>query len=119
MTKSSYADFRKLSEKEGLDLLLFPCGQFGGQELKTDAEILAFVEEQGLGNKPNVHVMSKGDIIGVDAQPAWKLFKKETQAASDPGWNFAGKFIISKSGEIKEVPRGADVEAMVDELLAE
>jgi glutathione peroxidase-family protein len=41
--------------------------------------------------------------------------KKET-GASDPTWNFNGKFLVSKSGKVS-VPR--NVEAEIDALMLE
>lgn len=117
-TAKNYAEFKTLADKEGVALLLFPCAQFGGQEFKTDAEIKAFVEKQGLGGKPNVHVLAKGDVTGPKMQTAWK-FMKEATNAPDPGWNFEGKFVIGKTGDIKRVPRGGSVMGMIEEALAE
>lgn len=111
-----------MAAKDGVDLLLFPCGQFGNQELKTDVEIKKFVAKQGLGDKPNVHVITKGDVIGGKAHPAWKLFYEETnsfESHQQPSWNFQGKFIIGKTGEVRRVPRGGNVAQIIDELLAQ
>lgn len=101
----------------GVELVLFPCGQFGGQEMATDAEIKDFINEQGLMGMPNVHVMAKGDVKGANMHPAWKIMQEATGAA-DPSWNFAGKFIIGKDGAIQSVPKGSDVVALIEEALA-
>lgn len=106
-----------LAEKDGLELLLFPCGQFGGQELDTDADIKAFVEKQGLLGKSNVHVMSKGDVTGNNMNPTWKIMKDES-GAPDPGWNFAGKFVIGRDGDIKSVAPGTSAVDLIEEALA-
>lgn len=85
--------------------------------MDTDADIKAFVEKQGLLGKPNVHVMSKGDVKGKNMHPAWKIMKEES-GAPDPGWNFAGKFVIGKNGDIKSVASGMNVVDLVEEALA-
>lgn len=117
MTKREYAEFATLTERDGLELLLFPCGQFGGQELATDADIKAFIEKQGLLAKPNVHVMSKGDVKGDNMHPAWKIMKEET-GAEDPGWNFGGKFVIGKNGDIKSIAGDMKAIDIIEEALA-
>lgn len=99
-----------------MELLLFPCGQFGGQELKTNADIKAFVEKQGLGDKENVHVLAKSDVLGDNMNPVWKFMKDET-GARDPGWNFDGKFVITKTGEVQRVPLGTSHLTMIEEAL--
>lgn len=117
-TKENYELFRKLQDKEGLHLLLFPSGNFGGQEYRSDAEIKDFVAKQCLADSSNVHVLTKGDVVGPKAQPAWKLFKEVTQAP-EPNWNFEGKYVITKTGEIRHVPRGTTPESVIDAALAE
>jgi len=83
--------------------------------LTSDADVLGFVKEQGLAGKANVHVISKGDVIGDNSQPAWKLFYES--GGDEPGWNFAGKFVVSKTGEVTQVGKQDDLEDIVDKLL--
>lgn len=97
--------------------MLFPCGQFGNQELGTNAEIMAFLTEQGLDDKPNIHVMAKGDVIGDNMVPVWKMMK-EAAHAPDPKWNFQGRFVIGRNGSIMHVPSNVDIGTVVDEALA-
>lgn len=124
MTEENYAEFRKFADKDGVALLLFPCGQFGEQELSTAAQIKDFVEEEGLGDRPNVHVMQKTDVIGDNAHPAWQLFYAEASEAGalviEPSWNFEGKFVIGRTGEIRKVPfMFGNAEEIIDEFLSE
>lgn len=83
---------------EDLSVLLFPCGQFGDQELKTPEEIKNFVHGRGL-DVPNVHILSKCDVKGPNINPIWKYLKDQT-SAPDPQWNFTGKFIVSRDGKV-------------------
>lgn len=99
-----------------MDLLLFPCGQFGGQELRTDADIKGFVDSQGLGDKANVHVLAKSDVMGDKINPVWK-FMRDATGARDPGWNFDRRFVITKAGEVQRVPLGTSHLDMIDEAL--
>jgi glutathione peroxidase-family protein len=60
--------------------------------------------------------MKLGKIKGDKAPDLWKFFKAETGAA-DPGWNFQGKFLVSKTGVVS-VSKG-DVEAEITALMNE
>lgn len=124
-TKENYEQFNALVKKPGVDLLLFPCSQFGGQEFRSEPEIKDFVEKQGLWGQPNVHVLKRGDVTGPKMQEAWKLLKEAAGEAdpgwggADPGWNFEGKFVINKTGQVRRVPRGGNVEEMINTALGE
>lgn len=67
--------------------------------------------------KPNVHVMAKGDVKGDNIHPAWKIMQEAT-GSLDPQWNFDGKFIIGKDGEIKRVAKGDNVADLIDQALS-
>jgi len=115
---------------DGVSLLLVPSGQFGGQELPTDAEIKAFVVEQGL-NLPNVHVLKKDDVrsntLKLPGKPAdgppgnprasWKAMQAEA-GANEPGWNFGTHFLISKDGKVSSA-KPKEVEAGLQKLLGQ
>lgn len=85
--------------------------------MPTDADIKAFVEEKGLLGKPNVHVMTKSDVTGANMHPAWKIMQEAT-GSDDPQWNFDGKFIIGKQGDIKRVVRGESVADLIEIALS-
>jgi len=126
----NYTNFQKYAALDGVALLLVPSGQFGGQELPTDAEIKTFLGEWDL-NKPNVYVLSKGDVrvqpMKLPGKPAdgpegnprasWKAMQAEA-GANEPGWNFGTHFLISKTGKVKTV-KPKEVEAGIQELLKE
>ncbi len=59
--------------------------------------------------------MKLGNIKGKTAPEVWKFFKDET-GASDPIWNFKGKFLVSKTGEVS-VP--TNLEADIAKLVGE
>eukprot|EP00536_Pseudo-nitzschia_multiseries_P011521 jgi/Psemu1/308293/fgenesh1_kg.397_\ len=59
--------------------------------------------------------MKLGKIKGETAPEVWKFFKDET-GASDPVWNFKGKFLVSKKGEVS-VP--TDLEPDIERLINE
>lgn len=59
--------------------------------------------------------MALGQIKGETAPEVWKFFKDET-GAGNPMWNFQGKFLVSKTGEVS-VPE--DLEADIERLVTE
>jgi len=108
-------------QKRGLDVLGFPCNQFGGQEPGDAAQIGAFCQKNyGVG----FQMFGKIEVNGDGAHP---LYKWLTHAA--PGllgseaikWNFT-KFLIGPDGNVvkryapQTVP--ADLEADIERLLA-
>lgn len=72
--------------------MAFPCRQFGGQELRTDADIRAFVDKYGV----RFSVFAPVDVNGLDAHPVFKILNPE----SSIGWNFDGKFLVDQSGKL-------------------
>lgn len=113
-TRREYSQYEELGKRWGDDLVImaFPSREFGAQEFQTDEEIQAFAKSK---NFPGI-LMKLGNILGDDAPAVWKYFKEETGAA-DPGWNFRGKFLVSKSGVVS-VPEG-NIEAEIEALMKE
>lgn len=83
----------------GLEILAFPCDQFGHQEPGTDAEIAAFCE-QNYGVK--FHVFSKIEVNGKNAHPLYVWLKNEKGGLLGGGikWNFT-KFLVDRKGAVK------------------
>ena len=85
---------------QGLQIVCFPCNQFGRQEPGTNAEIKSFVQDKFDFQGEGVHMMDKIDVNGANTHPVWAFLK-----AAQPGdvsWNFAAKFIIDKEGNVVE-----------------
>jgi glutathione peroxidase len=119
-----YAGLEALHQKHrtrGLEVLGFPCNQFGGQEPGDAAQIGAFCQKNyGV----DFQMFGKIEVNGDGAHP---LYKWLTHAA--PGllgteaikWNFT-KFLIGRDGNVvkryapQTVP--ADLEADIETLLA-
>lgn len=84
---------------QGLQVIGFPCNQFGSQEPGTNAEIQQFCS---LNYGVSFPVMSKIDVNGDNADPLYKWLKSEapgilgTEAIK---WNFT-KFLVSKDGKV-------------------
>jgi len=120
-----YAGLEALYQKfheRGLEVLGFPCNQFGRQEPGAPAEIAAFCE-QNYG--VSFRMFGKVEVKGANAHP---LFKWLTQVA--PGllgtraikWNFT-KFLLGRDGSVRKryAPQTApaDLEADIEALLAD
>lgn len=78
---------------DGLEVIAFPCNQFGGQEPGTDAEIEDFCKTY---YNVDFTIATKTDVNGDNAHPIYKYINSIT--GKNIGWNFE-KFIIS-NGEI-------------------
>jgi glutathione peroxidase len=107
---------------QGLEVLAFPCNQFGAQEPGTEAQIGAFCEAKFAVSFP---LFAKVDVNGDNAHP---LFKQLKQGA--PGvlgtekikWNFT-KFLVRKDGTVykRYAPSTAPLQMTgdIEKLLAE
>lgn len=90
--------YEKHKEK-GLEILGFPCNQFGGQEPGTDQEVQSFCTGRFGVTFP---VLAKIDVNGPDADPLFQYLKSEakgvlgTQAIK---WNFT-KFLVDRKGNV-------------------
>ena len=98
--KGLEALYEKLHGK-GLEILGFPCNQFGEQEPGTEAEIESICE---LNYGVTFPMFAKVDVNGDSASPLYKYLKKEK-----PGllgleaikWNFT-KFLVDRNGKVIE-----------------
>ena len=94
-----YAGLEALNKKyaaQGLQILGFPCNQFGGQEPGTQAEIAEFCS---MNYGVTFPVLEKVDVKG-DHQSA--LFKKLVAATGgeDVKWNFE-KHLVARACEVR------------------
>ncbi len=84
---------------KGLEVLGFPCNQFGAQEPGSEDEIASFCEVNYGVTFP---MFSKVDVNGDEAAPLYKWLKKEKPGLLGTGaikWNFT-KFLVDRSGEV-------------------
>jgi glutathione peroxidase len=83
----------------GLEVLGFPCNQFGHQEPGSEAEIGDFCEKNYGVSFP---MFAKVDVNGDAAHPLWKYLKETapgvlgTEAIK---WNFT-KFLVGRDGTV-------------------
>jgi len=84
----------------GLEVLGFPCDQFGHQEPGSDDEIKSFCEVNYGVNFP---LFAKIEVNGEGAHPMYKFLKSEKGGLLGDAikWNFT-KFLIDKQGNVVE-----------------
>ena len=113
-TKENYDMFRKLAKyrKQDFEIVLAPCNQFGQQEPGDGVAISNFAHKQDFEGI----ILAKADVNGNKARTAFRFLKNKT-GVSSIGWNFDGKFLVSKSGSVFHVQDIKDLEQMIKELL--
>ena len=111
----------KQYKDSGLEILGFPCNQFGKQDPGSNKQITEFCE---LNYGVSFPMFEKVDVNGDDAHPLFKHLKEQapgllgTQAIK---WNFT-KFLINQDGEVvqrfapKDTPE--KIESEIRKLLA-
>jgi glutathione peroxidase len=98
-----YKGLQELHEsyaEQGLQVVGFPCNQFGGQEPGDSAEIGAFCQKNfGV----TFQMMEKVDVNGSEAHPlyAWLKSEKGGLLGGKIKWNFT-KFLVGKDGQVIE-----------------
>jgi len=88
----------KKFQKQGLEILAFPCDQFGHQEPGTDDEIRGFCE---LNYGVTFPIFSKINVNGVWEHPLYKYLKSEAGGLIGDSikWNFT-KFLVGRDGKV-------------------
>lgn len=114
--ESLYEKFRD----KGVEVLGFPCNQFGKQDPGSDDEITEFCQ---LNYGVSFPMFGKIEVNGSDADPLYKHLKKKAPGALGTRaikWNFT-KFLIDADGEVVKryapATKPADIEADIQALL--
>ena len=113
-TSSGYKLLEKISSMDGVEVALFPCNQFGGQEPGSNAEIESFC---AMKNVKGANIFDKADVNGANTRPTYK-FLKENSVLKDVAWNFAGKFLVDKEGNPMPVKSEKELLKDIEKLLA-
>lgn len=99
-----YEELQKLYDDyngQGLEILAFPCNQFGKQEAGSNDEIQEFCQiNYGL----TFPVMGKIDVNGKNADPLYDYLKSEKGGGllgKNIKWNFT-KFLVDRNGRVVE-----------------
>ena len=97
-----YNGLEALYEKfhgKGLEILGFPCNQFGAQEPGTEQEIAQFCE---LNYGVTFPLFAKVEVNGANAAPVYKYLKAERPGllgSEAIKWNFT-KFLVDRKGNV-------------------
>ena len=112
-----YEGLQKLYDvhkEEGLEILAFPCNQFGEQEKGDGEEIKNFCEKNYSITFP---IFEKVEVNGNDAHPIFKFIKEQKKGfmgTESIKWNFS-KFLLSKNGEVIKRYGSLDVPENLEE----
>ena len=104
---------------QGLEILDFPCNQFGGQAPGTEAEIVDFCQSRYGVTFPQ---FAKIEVNGADEAPLYTWLKKQKGGFLGSGikWNFT-KFLVDRNGNVADrfgsVTTPEKIEAKIRELL--
>ncbi|XP_057750580.1 probable glutathione peroxidase 8 [Arachis stenosperma] len=101
MTNPNYAELNQLYHKykhKGLEILAFPCNQFGDEEPGSNDQIVEFVCTRFKSEFP---IFSKIEVNGDKSAPLYKFLKSGKWGifGDDIQWNFA-KFLVDKNGQV-------------------
>ena len=110
----------KKMHPRGLEVLGFPCNQFGAQEPGNAKEIESFCE---INYGVSFPLFAKIDVNGAHAAPLYQYLKKEKPGllgSEAIKWNFT-KFLVDRKGNVVEryAPNvePADIAADIEKLL--
>ncbi|MPW24386.1 redoxin domain-containing protein [Alkalibaculum sp. M08DMB] len=98
-----YEGLQRLYDKykdQGLEILDFPCNQFGNQAPGTEEEIVDFCQ---LNYNVSFPMFSKINVNGENAEPLFKYLKSQQKGllGKNIKWNFT-KFLIDRKGNVIE-----------------
>ena len=102
---------------QGLVVLGFPSGDFGGQEFDNEGEIQEFCKANFGVSFP---MFGRTEVKGKDANPLFKTLA--TKTGEEPGWNF-NKYLVGRDGKVishfgsMAKPDGKDVTSAIETAL--
>ncbi|OIW09849.1 hypothetical protein TanjilG_15331 [Lupinus angustifolius] len=101
LTNSNYAELNQLYNKykdKGLEILAFPCNQFGEEEPGSNDQIVDFVCTRFKSEFP---IFDKIEVNGENSIPLYKFLKTAKWGIfkDDIQWNFA-KFLVDRDGQV-------------------
>ena len=113
-----FAGLEKLHQQyaaQGLEVIGFPCNQFGAQDPGSNSEIGAFCQKNyGV----SFTMMEKIDVNGSDAHPLYQWLKSQAPGllgTEGIKWNFT-KFLVNKEGQVikRYAPQDAPAKIAAD-----
>lgn len=116
-----YEGMQKLYEKyrdKGLEILDFPCNQFGHQAPGTEEEITEFCE---LNYGVTFPQFAKIEVNGENAAPLYKWLKKQKSGflgTQSIKWNFT-KFLVDREGKVVKRFSPSDTQKEIEPAVLE
>ena len=101
---------------QGLEVLGFPCDQFGHQEPGDEAEILEFCS---LTYDVTFPMFAKIDVNGAGADPLYRYLKREAKGAlgsQSIKWNFT-KFLVGRDGRVMKRYASTDTPESLEKVI--
>jgi glutathione peroxidase len=96
---SQYKGLEELYQKyrtQGLEILSFPCNDYGMQEPGTNEEIAEFCTTRyGI----SFQLFDKVHAQGLQQHPLYAFLTKAVEPTGNVSWNFE-KFLVNKQGEV-------------------
>lgn len=102
LTDGGYKELVEFDEKyrdQGLQILAFPCNQFGYQEPGGKDEICEFTSKKYNVKFP---IFAKIDVNGSNTHPLFEYLKEEQKGVlgtTSIKWNF-NKFVVDRDGKV-------------------
>ncbi|MDM8214543.1 glutathione peroxidase [Enterococcus hirae] len=106
-------------QKDGFEILDFPCNQFGHQAPGTNEEIQSFCQ---MKYDTTFETFAKIEVNGDHESPLYRLLKEEKSGVSGRAikWNFT-KFLLDRDGKVAErfapVTKPAKISGAIEKLL--
>ncbi|MGE3975128.1 MAG: glutathione peroxidase [Bdellovibrionales bacterium] len=96
-----YKDLQKIYEEykgQGLEILGFPCNDFGSQEPGSENDISEFCE---INFGVKFPLFEKSPVVGLEKQPVFKYLTEQAKPEfrGEVAWNFE-KFLVNKKGQL-------------------
>jgi len=108
------AMYRKYKDR-GLEVLGFPCNQFGHQEPGSEADIREFCTSHYQVTFP---LFAKIDVNGASAHPLYEYLRHHDQSGNQAiPWNFT-KFLVDKKGSVRKRYAPSDRPEAIEKDLA-
>ena len=112
-------DLYEKYQEQGLEILDFPCNQFGDQAPGTDEEITDFCNSRFGITFPQ---FSKINVNGENADPLYQYLKSQKKGIIDSSikWNFT-KFLVDRQGNVVSrfapTTEPSDIDSAIAKLL--
>ena len=104
---------------DGLEIIGFPCNQFGKQEPGTEKEIKSFCD---LNYGVSFQLSEKIEVNGSNTHPVFKYLKSELKGKLNDSikWNFT-KFLVDRNGipfkRFSSTVEPDDIKLFIDKLI--